>query len=202
MPEASVAGGGDDVIQRRRMFQHECAHLRLLARQSRRLNGISFGQHDLKGDSRLVEQFQHRTVRDFDLNPGIEQQQHAAQIRAAAQIVEHQPLPVALDGFRRLGIAIARHVHQHDRRCFHLEEIELAGAPGLVRHARQRLTPRQRIQQRGFAHIGAARKRDFRAARLRQMLQRLCGIEKLAMGGEELTPRLQLLRREAVRIKS
>ena len=81
-------------------------------------------------------------------------------------------------------------------RAAELEEIQLPGAPRLVRDARQRLTARQRIQQRGFADIGAARERDFRAARRRQMIERLCGIEKLAIGGEELAAPPRSLRQK------
>jgi predicted nicotinamide N-methyase len=62
-------------------------------------------------------------------------------------------LPVAFDGVRGFGVAIARHVHQHDGRCRQREEIELAGAAGLVGDAGERLAAGQRVEEGGLAYV-------------------------------------------------
>ncbi len=177
---------------RRRMLRRQCDDFRLFCRQRRRLHAVGLGQHDLVDHGGLVEQLHHRVVGVLYLHARVQQQQHAAQVGAAAQVVQHQPLPVALDGFRRLGVAVAGHVHEHERGGFQLEEVKLAGAAWLVRDAGQRLAPGERVQQRGFADVGAAGERDFGAARLRQMFERLGGVEEVALAGKQFPASLDL----------
>jgi hypothetical protein len=93
--------------------------------------------------------------------PAIDENEHAQENRAAAQISSQELGPardlLLADG----GIAPARHVDE-PQLPVQLEEIEFLRPPRRARHARQRLAPGQCIDQRRLAHIGAAGNGDFR----------------------------------------
>ena len=111
----------------RGVFAHQFSRLKLALRQPIGLGVIGLGQHDLEAHGSLVQQAHGCLIAGLGLDPGIEQQQHPPQGGAAAQEVKHQPLPVFLHRFRRLGVAIARHINQAEPPA-KIEEVQLLGA--------------------------------------------------------------------------
>jgi hypothetical protein len=148
------------------------------------LHPVHFRQHDLEGHRRLVEQLHHRAVGGFRLDARIQEQHDPPERRPPTEVVEHQPLPVLLHRERRLRIAVARHVHEREPPA-EVEEIKLLRMPGPPGGARERLPPRQRVDERGFSNIRPAGERHFRPRRLRQLIEPLRPVEELALGREQ-----------------
>ncbi len=174
---------------RRGVRARRCLRLRDDGRQRRRLHLVHLGQHELERHRRLVQHPHRRLVGRLEADPRVDQQHDAAQCRPSAQIGEHRPLPRLLHALRRLGIAVARHVHEGEP-AGEVEEVELLGAPGRGRDPRQRPPSGERIEQRRLADIRAAGERHLGPARRRQLIHRLRRVEEAALAGEQHAPGL------------
>lgn len=135
--ESRMACGCDDAGDGGGMFGGAFDRLILLGFERGWLYRIGFRQNDLIRHGGVVQQFHDHVIGWLDLNTRIEQQNYSAQIGPAAQIIEHEALPITLDGFWCLGIAVTRHINQDDGRGFHLKKIKLACAPWLMRNPRE-----------------------------------------------------------------
>lgn len=165
----------------------------LLALEGEGFDRVDLGQHDLEGDGRVVEQVHHRAVAFLDLDAGVEQQDDAGERRAAAQVIEHQALPVALDGVAGLRVAVARHVDDREA-APEIEEVELAGAARRVGGPRERAPAGQRVDDRGLADIGAPREGDLGQVLLGELLEALRRVEEAAFAREKESPLLERAR--------
>jgi hypothetical protein len=96
----------------------------------------------------------------FDSVTRVDQDEGAAERGAAREIGLEQRLPFLHHRDRRLGIAVAGQVDEVVTFA-EGEEVDFLRAAGRVGGARQRLAARQRVDQRGFADIGAAREADL-----------------------------------------
>ena len=129
------------------MLAGERQDFRLLGFQRAGPHVVRLGQHALVGHGGAVHQVHHRDVGGLDLDPRVQQQQHPAQRGPAAQVFEHQALPVLLHRLGRLRVAVARHVHQRQPAA-EVEEVELPGAPRRVGGARQGVMADQGVDER------------------------------------------------------
>ncbi len=120
----------------------------------RRGHLVDLGEDDLVGDAARVEQIKERPVGLFDAVAGVDQQTGAAQCGARLQIETQEPVPARNLAFRRLGVAVARQIDQHEP-VRNLKEIELARAPRCARGARQHAPAAQRIEKARLADIRA-----------------------------------------------
>ena len=156
------------------MAAHQFGGLRQHASERGRRNLVGFGENGLPRHGCVIEQRHQLEVDRLGPVPGIDQQEHARQRLAAAQIGAHQLRPRRHLVLGRLRESVARHVHEKKARVGVLadEEVQLLRAAGRIRCARQTLVPHDRIQQARFADVGAPCKRDFRAIRVGQHVDR------------------------------
>src|SRR5690606_25589836 len=163
-------------------------------RQAGGLDLVGLRQDELVGNRGLVEQGKHFLVIGLHTMARVDQDIDPLQRRAAAQIVEHQPCPLFDLVFWRLGIAVARHVHQrHGRqiRAFAGKSawnkiVELLRSARRAGGARQPFLARQGVDQRRLADIRAPRKGNFRRSRGRQELQRRHATDEHPWPAEQL----------------
>ncbi len=117
----------------------------------------------------MVQRVHGFQVRRLQAMAGVDQQIGPHQVRAAAQIGAAQVLELARGGLGGLGEAIAGQVGQ-SQPAIHIEQVHLAGAPGLVGRPRQVLAPDQGVDQRGLADVGAAGEGHLRHAGVGQLV--------------------------------
>ena len=149
---------------------------------------VRLGEDDAVAHRGAVEHVEDLAVDFLDPVARVDQHEPALQRLAAAQIVVHQIAPLADHVLGRLGEAIAGHVDQAEaQRLAHVEEVQLLGAAGRVRSARQGVAAGQRVEQRRLAHVRAARERDLGHFLAGQELQRRRGLQERDRAGEGLS---------------
>ena len=165
-----------------------------------RLDLVGLGQHQPVADSGLVEHFHDLAVDILDAVPRIDQHQRALQFLPSAQEVVHQEAPLLDHILRRLGEAIAGHVDEPEGEGgAHVEEVEFLRPPRRVRRAGERIATGQRVEQRGLAHIGPPRERDFGHAGIGNELERRRGFQEGDRAGEDLPRGLDRFGGEGIR---
>ena len=128
-----------------------------------RLHLVGLGENELVGDGALVERVHDRRVDLLQAVPGIDEQEDARQVGAAAQVVVDEPGPRLDLGLRHRRIAVAGHVDQREAAA-DVEEVELLRAPGRVGGPRQRLATGERVDEARLADVRAAGKGDLDAS--------------------------------------
>ena len=171
------------------MLACEGDDLVLFASQVLWFHAVGFGEHDAIENGSAVEGIDGGEVVVFYFDASIEQQDYALKCGAAAEIVEHQPLPVFLYLFGGHCVAIAGHVHE-GQASTEVEEIQLLGAAGLGGDAGECVAAGKRIDQGRLADVGAAGEGDFRKAWRWELIEPLGGEKEVALGGEQQPPRL------------
>ena len=131
---------------------------------------VALGEDGLVGNGGLVQHGHHGAVGVPDAVAGVDQKTGPPQRRPPPEIgLDH--LRPALDlAFRRLGVAIAGEVRQHQPAA-EGEEVELLGAARRSGDAGQALAPGQRVDEAGFADVGAAGEGDLGQACVRHLLR-------------------------------
>ena len=116
----------------------------------------------------------------------IHQQHQAAQGQALAQVVFQQQPPVAANGIRHLGVAIAGQIHQIAFRLY-LEKIEQLGSARRFANPGELPLAGQDIEGAGLAGVGAAGEGHFPARIGRQLRQGIDAVQEtgspIAEGG-------------------
>jgi len=185
--EPGAGTGGDHSGKGRDMAGGLGGEIGLERDERRRLQLVRLGEHEEIGDRALVEPVHHRPIRLHQAAPGIDQEEHAAQTRPAAQEPVGQPGPGLDHGLGRRGIAIARQIDEAEP-ATEIEEIDLLGAARCVRDAREIVAPDERVQQARLADIGATGKGDLGQAWRRQTVETERARDERAVLREENAP--------------
>ncbi len=125
---------------------------------------VGLGQHALEGDGRAVEEGENFFIHRLYPVAGVDQHEGAAQGLAASEIGLEQFLPFADDGDRGFGIAVAGKVG-HVAVFAQGEVVDFLRAARRVGGAGEGLAARQRVDQAGFADVGAASEADLEPIR-------------------------------------
>ena len=153
--------------------------------QLARFQLVGFRQHQLIGHRRFVHQRHGLAIIRLYAMPAVDQQEHARELGASAQIVLHQPLPALHQALRRPRVAIAGHVDDM-RGIAHAEIVQLAGAARRVRGARELALRNQCVEQARLADIGPPGERHLRQRLIRQPGDAHHALHKSARQAEEL----------------
>ncbi|MPL75570.1 hypothetical protein SDC9_21396 [bioreactor metagenome] len=145
---------------------------------------VDLGQHHLEGHRRAVEQRQDFVIDLLHAVARVDQHEGAAQVHPAREIGLEQILPLLHHRHRRLGKAIARKVDEIGP-AGGGEEVDLLRAPGRVRGAGKVLAVRQRVDERGFAHVRAAGKADLDPVGGRHPRHRDDALQEVDGGGKQ-----------------